>query len=61
MVALPAAAMGIQTVTMRRVAGLRVCTTYVTGTLSKWAEAMVQYAFWFMIGRAGRFWRALLS
>ena len=55
MAALPAAAMGIQTVTITRVSGLRVYTTYVTGTLSKWAEAMVQYAFWFYDRTRGRF------
>jgi uncharacterized membrane protein YoaK (UPF0700 family) len=61
--ALPAAAMGIQTVTVTRVAGLRVYTTYVTGTLSKWAEAVVAYGYWVRDrarGRGGRRWRRIL-
>ena len=36
---LPAAAMGLQTVTVTRVARLRVFTTYLTGNLSQFAEA----------------------
>jgi len=45
LVSLPAAAMGIQTVTVTRVAGLRVYTTYLTGSLAKCAEAVTQYGF----------------
>jgi uncharacterized membrane protein YoaK (UPF0700 family) len=52
--ALPAAAMGIQTVTVTRVAGLRVYTTYLTGSLAKWAEAVTRYAFWFYDRTRGR-------
>ena len=46
MLSLPCAAMGMQTETVTRINGLRVYTTYVTGTLSKWAEAVVDYVFW---------------
>ena len=54
-VALLPPALGIQTVTVTRVAGLRVYTTYLTGSLSKFAEAVVQYAFWFGDRTRGRF------
>ncbi len=47
LVALPALAMGMQTVTVTRVRKLRFYTTYMTGNLAKFAEAMVSYAFWF--------------
>jgi len=46
LIALPAAAMGVQTVTVTRVGSLRVYTTYLTGNLSKFAEAVVGYVFW---------------
>ncbi len=44
--ALPAIAMGMQTVTVTKVGDQRVYTTYVTGTLSKFAEAITGYGFW---------------
>jgi uncharacterized membrane protein YoaK (UPF0700 family) len=59
MVSLPTAAMGIQTVTVTRVAGLRVYTTYLTGSLSKFAEGVTQYAFWFYDRTRGRFRRRI--
>lgn len=43
---LPCAAMGIQTVTVTRVNGLRVYTTYLTGSLSKFSENVIEYIFW---------------
>ena len=46
LLSLPAAAMGAQTVTVTNVNGLRVYTTYLTGSLSKFAEAVVEYLFW---------------
>ncbi|HWB86974.1 MAG TPA: YoaK family protein [Bryobacteraceae bacterium] len=52
---LPCAAMGMQTVTVTRVGSLRVYTTYLTGTLSKFAEAVAQYAFWLWDRTRGRF------
>lgn len=42
---LPAMAMGMQTVTVTRVGRLRVYTTYMTGNLSKFAEAAVACLF----------------
>ncbi len=54
-----AAAMGIQTVTVTRVAGLRVYTTYLTGSLSKFAEAAIEYALWFRDRTRGRLARRL--
>lgn len=51
-----AGAMGLQTVTLRRVRGRPVHTTFVTGVLSNMAEGFV--AAWFL-SRRGR--RALLS
>lgn len=63
LLALPCAAMGMQTVTVTRINGLRVYTTYLTGSLSKFAEAVVDYAFWWkdsMIADADRrFWPTL--
>lgn len=63
LLSMPAAAMGLQTVTVTRVFGLRVYTTYLTGSLSKFAEAVVHHAFWFYDRTRGhsrkRFWIAL--
>ncbi len=59
LVSLPAAAMGLQTVTVTRISGLRVYTTYVTGSLAKFAEAVVHYAFWFRDRIRGRFRKRL--
>lgn len=55
LLSLPAAARGMQTVTVTRVAGLRVYTTYLTGSLAKFSEALVHYAFWFRDRTRGRF------
>jgi uncharacterized membrane protein YoaK (UPF0700 family) len=52
---LPAAAMGLQTVTVTRVHGLRVYTTYLTGSLAKFGESVAQYIFWFYERTRGRF------
>jgi uncharacterized membrane protein YoaK (UPF0700 family) len=63
LLSLPTAAMGLQTVTVTRVAGLRVYTTYLTGSLAKFAEAVAHYGFWFRDRTRGRFrkrvWRVL--
>ncbi len=53
--ALPAAAMGMQTVTVTRVEGLRVYTTYLTGSLSKMSENVVDYVCWLYDRTRGRF------
>ena len=55
MLSLPAAAMGMQTVTVTRVGGLRVFTTYLTGSLAKFGEAATSYVFWFYDRTRGRF------
>jgi uncharacterized membrane protein YoaK (UPF0700 family) len=54
LLSLPSAAMGLQTVTVTRVAGLRVYTTYLTGSLTKFAEVIAHYAFWFYDRTHGR-------
>ncbi len=46
-VALLALAMGMQNVVVRKVGGLNVYTTFVTGTLVKFAEAASGFVFWF--------------
>ncbi|MGH9477212.1 MAG: YoaK family protein [Terriglobales bacterium] len=43
---LPAIAMGMQTVTVTRVGEQRVYSTYITGSLSKFGEALTGYGFW---------------
>ena len=53
------AAMGIQTVTVTRINGLRVYTTYLTGSLSKFSEAVVDFAFWVHDRTRGRVWERL--
>jgi uncharacterized membrane protein YoaK (UPF0700 family) len=59
LLSMPAAAMGVQTVTVTRINGLRVYTTYLTGSLSKFSEAMVDYLFWFRDRTRGRLWSRL--
>jgi uncharacterized membrane protein YoaK (UPF0700 family) len=46
MVALLTVAMGLQNVTIRRVGGMNVYTTFVTGSLVKFGEALAAYLFW---------------
>ncbi|MFZ0657751.1 MAG: YoaK family protein [Candidatus Binataceae bacterium] len=46
MVALLAIPMGIQNVVIRKVGGINVYTTFVTGTLVKFAESLAEYLFW---------------
>lgn len=43
---LPAAAMGMQTVTVTRVHHLRLYTTFLTGNLSEFVESITAYFFW---------------
>lgn len=54
-----AAAMGVQTLTVTRVSGLRIYTTYLTGSLSKFSEAVVRYGFWFRDRTRGRLGRRI--
>lgn len=44
-VALPALAMGIQTVAVTRIGEVPISTTYITGTLHTFAEAAVQFLY----------------
>lgn len=46
LVALPTLAMGVQNATLRRVGGVTVRTTYISGMLTNVAEQTVQYLFW---------------
>lgn len=63
LLSMPTAVMGLQTVTVTRVFGLRVYTTYLMGSLAKFAEAVVHHAFWFYDRTRGhsrkRFWIAV--
>ena len=54
LLSIPTAAMGVQTVTVTRINGLRVYTTYLTGSLSKFSEAVVDYLFWLRDRTRGR-------
>ena len=46
LLALLTTAMGLQNVTIRRVGGMNIYTTFVTGTLVKFGEAAAEYIFW---------------
>ena len=59
LVSLAAAAMGLQTVTLTRVGRMRVYTTYVTGSLSLFAESLAAYCLWVYDRAGGRFFRRL--
>ncbi len=61
LLSLPSAAMGLQTVTVTRVMGLRVYTTYLTGSLTNLAEALVHYSFWFYDRTRGRLRKRFLK
>lgn len=61
MVALLAIAMGIQNVVIRKVGGINVYTTFVTGSLVKFAEMFSQYLFWIHDRTRQRFRRRILK
>src|SRR5580693_6033377 len=61
MVALLAVPMGIQNVVIRKVGGINVYTTFVTGSLVKFAESLSQYLFWLRDRTRGRFRRRILK
>jgi uncharacterized membrane protein YoaK (UPF0700 family) len=61
MVALLAIPMGIQNVAIRQVGGINVYTTFVTGSLVKFAESLSQYLFWLRDRTRGRFRRRILK
>lgn len=60
-VALPSLAMGLQNATLRRVGGLTVRTTFITGLLTSFCEETVAWLFWLFghvrAGRGRRAWR----
>jgi uncharacterized membrane protein YoaK (UPF0700 family) len=55
MVALLAASMGVQNVTIRKIGGVNIYTTFVTGSLVKFGEAVSSYLFWLHDYTRGRF------
>ena len=61
MVALLAIPMGIQNVVIRKVGGINVYTTFVTGSLVKFAENLAQYLFWLRDRTRRRFRRRILK
>ena len=61
MVALLAIPMGIQNVVIRKVGGINVYTTFVTGSLVKFAENLSQYLFWMRDRTRRRFRRRILE
>jgi uncharacterized membrane protein YoaK (UPF0700 family) len=61
MVALLAIPMGMQNVAIRTVGGLNVYTTFVTGSLVKFAESLSQYLFWLRDRTHGRFRSRILK
>jgi uncharacterized membrane protein YoaK (UPF0700 family) len=54
MVALLAVPMGIQNVVIRKVGGINVYTTFVTGSLVKFSENLSEYLFWLRDRTRGR-------
>jgi uncharacterized membrane protein YoaK (UPF0700 family) len=61
MVALLAIPMGLQNVVIRKVGGLNLYTTFVTGSLVKFAENLSLYLFWLRDRTRGRFRSRLLK
>ncbi len=64
MVALLTIAMGLQNVSIRKVGGINVYTTFVTGSLVKFAESVSEFLFWMRDRTYRRFrsriWKVLL-
>ena len=61
MVALLTISMGLQNVSIRKVGGMNVYTTFVTGSLVKFAESISEYLFWVRDRTRGRFRRRILK
>ncbi len=61
MVAMLTIAMGLQNVSIRKVGGLNVYTTFVTGSLVKFAESISEYLFWVRDRTRGRFRSRILK
>jgi uncharacterized membrane protein YoaK (UPF0700 family) len=61
MVALLTVSMGLQNVSIRKVGGMNVYTTFVTGSLVKFAESISEYLFWVRDRTRRRFRRRILK
>lgn len=62
LLAMLAAAMGLQTATLTKIGPLTIHTTFVTGMLNKFAEAMAAWLFWLHDQiSAKRGWRGLMQ
>ncbi|HLK85268.1 MAG TPA: YoaK family protein [Candidatus Binataceae bacterium] len=61
LVGLLAIAMGIQNVVIRKIGGINVYTTFVTGSLVKFAENLSQYLFWLRDRTRRRFRRRIVK
>jgi uncharacterized membrane protein YoaK (UPF0700 family) len=59
LVLLVAAAMGIQSASLRKVGALTIFTTFITGTLTKLADDVAKYLFWLRDRTRGRTRRRL--
>jgi uncharacterized membrane protein YoaK (UPF0700 family) len=59
LVALLAAAMGLQNVTIRKVGGINVYTTFITGSLVKFAETSSAWLFWMRDRTRNRFFERI--
>jgi uncharacterized membrane protein YoaK (UPF0700 family) len=55
--ALPALAMGLQNTTLRKVGGVGLRTTFVSGVLASLAEEAVAYGLWFRSAQRHHGWR----
>lgn len=54
MTSLAALAMGVQNASLRRVGAVTIFTTHITGTLTKLANDLAEYLFWFRDRTRGR-------
>jgi uncharacterized membrane protein YoaK (UPF0700 family) len=61
MVALLAIPMGLQNVVIRKIGGINVYTTFVTGSLVKFAENLSEYLLWLRDRTRNRFRRRILK
>ncbi|MBV8358682.1 MAG: DUF1275 domain-containing protein [Deltaproteobacteria bacterium] len=60
MVALLATSMGMQNVAIKKVSGVNVYTTFVTGSLVKFAEGLSEYLFWLYDRTRHRCWHRII-
>lgn len=59
-IALLTLAMGLQTIVIQRVSGQSVHTTFVTGVLNNWTQALIHYLFWLHTQATERHFRRAL-